>query len=62
MNKQQIDNEEKDIKTLEHLRSEVIKKMDKEGFSMELYSEYNNLNYKIDFKEKQLKVCKLKRI
>ena len=62
MNKNKIDNEEKYIKTLVHLRNEVIKKMDKEGFSLELFEEYNNYNFKIAFKEKQLKDCKLKRI
>ena len=62
MNKQQVTNETNDIATLEYLRDEVKKKMDKEGFSLELFEEYNNYNFKIQFKEKQLKDCKLKRI
>ncbi|MEI6823171.1 MAG: hypothetical protein WCL51_14665 [Bacteroidota bacterium] len=62
MNKWQISAESKEILTLEYLRDEVKKRMDKEGFSLELFEEYNNYNFKIQFKEKQLKDCKLKRI
>ena len=62
MNKWQISAESKEILTLEYLRDEVKKRMDKEGFSLELFEEYNYYNFKIQFKEKQLKDCKLKRI
>lgn len=55
MDKWQISRETKEVKTIEYLCDEVLKRIEKEGFSIELFTEYNNLRFKIWQKEKQLR-------